>query len=189
MQKYILTIIALVFLVSCTTEEEITTNVTSQLLNNNRLIEVLKTEKTASSIGVLSHKNYGTTYSFEYQFTVDKNEVIWENKGSAIPKKIIFCNDTTYVKYLRKKSIGYQKIESDTITRTMYKDTIVVKHEAFIDNRYFFKLFGDTFWTSVDEEKYEARKTVYPEYDIPNDNDFEFFYEENTRNQETSITE
>lgn len=173
MKTKILLIIVVLFLISCTTQEEISTNVTSELLSNNRLIEVLKTEKTSTSTGIITHSNYGTTYSFEYQFTVDKNAVIWKNKGSAIPKKIVFCNDTTYVKYLRKKSIAYQKVESDTITRTMYKDTIVTMHEAFIDNRYFFKLFGDSFWTIVDEDKYDARKAKYTEYEIPNDNDFE----------------
>ena len=184
MKTKLLTILGLLFFMSCTTEEEINTNVTSELLSNNRLIEVLKTEKVATSTGIFTHSNYGTTYSFKYEFTVDKNDIVWRNKGSAIPKKIIFCNDTTYVKYLQKKSIAYEKVVSDTISRTMYRDTIVEKHEAFIDKRYFFKLFGDTFWTTIEEGKYEARKTQCPQYDIPNDNDYDLIYNKASNNNE-----
>ncbi len=186
--KYFFSIILLAFL-SCMTETEINTNVTSQLLPNNKLIEVLKKEITATQTGVFTRTNYSSTYSFEYQFTINKNEIIWKDKGSAIPKKIVFCKDTTYIKYLHKKSIAYQQIHSDTINITKYRDTIVKKHEAFIDNRYFFKLFGDSFWTTITESKYNAKKTKCNEYDIPNDNDFKLIYQEGTNEKKTSMKE
>ncbi|GEM_PF-2185729 len=164
--------ITLLLLLSCKTETEINTNVTSQLLPNNKLIKVLKKEKTATQRGVFTHTNYSSTYSFKYQFTINTNEVIWKNKGSALPKTIVFCNDTIYIKYLQKKSVPYQQIRNDTVNQTKYKDTIVEKYDKFIDNRYFFKWFGKTFWSSISKEKYNAKKSSCNAYSIPNDDDF-----------------
>ena len=71
----------------------------------------------------------------------------------------------------------------------MHRDSIVKMHDAFIDNRYFFKLFGDSFWTSVDENKYNSKKAKYAEYDIPNDNDYELINNENSVDDQNYITE
>ena len=97
--KYFFGILVLVLL-SCKTEIEINTNVISKELPNNKIIEVYKTEKKATQKGVFTNHNYGVTYSFNYQFTINKNEAIWKDKGSAVPKTIIFCKDTIYLTYL-----------------------------------------------------------------------------------------
>jgi len=170
--KYFFSIVVLLLLLSCKTETEINTNTTSKQLANNKTIEVLKTEKTDTRRGVLTGHDYGVAYSFKYQFTVNKNEVIWKDKGSAVPKTIIFCNDTIYIKYLQKKSVPSQQIRNDTINRTKYKDTIVEKYDKFIDKRYFFKWFGTTTWHTISKEKYHIKKTNCTEYVIPNDEDF-----------------
>lgn len=169
--KYFFNIALLVLLLlSCKTETEVNTNVTSKKLPNNKLIEVLKIEKTATKRGVFTGHDYSATYSFEYQFTVNKNEVIWKDKGSAVPKTIVFCNDTTYIKYLQKKSVAYQQFPNDTIVK--YKDTIVEKHDKFIDKRYFFKWFGKVSWLTLSKDEYNAKKLRCSEYVIPNDEDF-----------------
>ncbi len=169
--NYFISILLLIF-ISCKTETEINTNVTSKQLPNNKLLEVLKKEKTATQRGIFTNSNYGSTYSFEYQFTINKNEVIWKDKGSAVPKTILFCNDTPYIKYLQKKSIAYQQIRNDTIYSTKYKDTIIEKYDKFIDNRYFFKWFGKVSWLAISKEKYNTKKSSCNEYTIPNDEDF-----------------
>ena len=162
--------ISLLLLFSCKTETEVNTNVTSKQLPNNKLLEVLKTEKTATRRGIFTHSDYGSTYSFNYQFTVNKKEVIWKDKGSAVPKTIVFCNDTTYIKYLQKKSVSYQQFPNDTIVK--YKDTIVEKYDQFIDKRYFFKWFGKVSWLAISKDEYNAKKLRCSEYVIPNDEDF-----------------
>ena len=167
--NYFISILLLIF-TSCKTETEINTNVTSKQLPNNKLLEVLKTEKTATQRGIFTHSDYGSTYSFKYQFTINKNEVIWKDKGSVIPKTILFCNDTPYIKYAQKKSIAYQQFPNDTIVK--YKDTIVEKYDEFIDNRYFFKWLGDVSWQTISKEDYNAKKESCNEYTIPNDEDF-----------------
>ncbi len=170
--KYSLEIILLFIFISCKTKTEINTNVVSKKLPNNKIIKILKTEETATHIGVFTHSNYGSTYHFNYQFTIDKNDIIWKNKGTAVPKKIIFCQDSVYVKYLQKKIISYQQIYNDTLKQIKHKDTIVEKYDQFIDNRYFFKWFGDVNWISISKNKYNSKKISCNEYSIPNDNDF-----------------
>jgi len=162
--------ISLLLLLSCKTETEINTNVTHKQLPNSKFLEVLKTEKTEMHKGIFTGHNYNTSHSFNYQFTVNKNEVIWKNKGSAVPKTIVFCNDTTYIKYLQKKSVAYQQFPNDTIIK--YKDTIVEKYDKFIDKRYFFKWFGEVSWLTISKDEYNAKKSSCNEYVIPNDEDF-----------------
>ena len=61
----------------------------------------------------------------------------------------------------------------DTIIVTKYRDTIVPKFEAYIDNRYFYKMFGDDFWVDIVAERYNTIKTKYKVFDIPNDNEYQ----------------
>ena len=168
--KKLVYIIISVLIISCTTETKTNTNKTIKQLTDNKLIEVTKTEKTATHKGIFTGHNYGTTHSFTYQFTINKNEVIWKDKGSAVPKKILFCGDTTYVNCLQKKSVPYQKFPSDTTMS--YKDTIVKKYHKFIDNRYFLKWFGTYSWLEISKEKYNSKKANCKEYSIPTDNDY-----------------
>ncbi len=170
-RNYFFSIIVLLLVISCTTETKTSTNKTKKQLTSEKLIEVIKTEKENTRKGILTGHNYGTTYSFAYQFTINKNKIIWKNMGSAVPKKILFCTDTTYVHFFQKKSIPYQKYPSDTTMS--YKDTIVTKYQKFIDNRYFFKWFGNYSWIDISKEKYNSKKTNCKEYTIPTDNDYQ----------------
>ena len=170
--KYYFKITILILLISCKTETKINTNVVSKKLPNNKILKVIKTEKIQTHIGIFTHSNYGSTYDFKYQFTVNNNEIIWKNRGSAIPKKIIFCKDSIFIKYLQKKSISSQQILNDTIKQTKIKDTIIERYDQYIDNRYFFKWFGDVNWINISKNKYNSKKISCNEYSIPNDNDF-----------------
>lgn len=170
--KYYFSITILLVFISCTTKTEINTNVTSKQLAKNKLLAVQKTEKTDSRKGIFSNHEYSSSYSYNYQFTINDNEVIWQDKGSAVPKNILFSEDTVYINYVEKKSVPYQQAANDTIAR--YKDSIVTKYDQFIDNRYFFKWFGEFSWQSITLEKYNKKILNGTEYSIPNDDDLKY---------------
>lgn len=44
-------------------------------------------------------------------------------------------------------------------------------YEKHIDERYFFKIFGDDYWTEISAEEYFSAKKSTKEYAIPNDNE------------------
>jgi len=68
--KYFLSLILLFAMISCTTETEINTNITSKQLTTNILLKVLKTETTNSRKGIFSKHEYSSTYSYNYQCTI-----------------------------------------------------------------------------------------------------------------------
>ncbi|WP_324028216.1 DKNYY domain-containing protein [Maribacter sp. BPC-D8] len=172
MKYFFSLIVSLFLLISCTTDTELNTNVTSKQLAKNKLLKVQKTEKTDSRKGIFSNHEYSSTYSYNYQCTINDNEVIWQDKGSAVPKNLLFSEDTVYINYVEKKSVPYQQAANDTIPR--YKDSIVTKYDQFIDNRYFFKWFGEFYWQSVTLEEYNKKMLNGTEYSIPNDDDLKY---------------
>lgn len=169
--KVLLKIFILLLFLSCTTETKVTTNTNNKILENGKHLKVDKTTKKAIHIGIITKKNYGTTYSFSYNFTINKNEVKW-GKNSAEPKNIIFTQDTVYVKSLEKKSIPHHYSVNDSLI-TKHRDSIMLKFEAYIDNRYFFKMFGDDFWIDISTENYQKIKENHKEFNIPNDNEYQ----------------
>jgi len=162
----------MVLLVSCKTETEKTTNSIRKQFENGKYIEVVKTDESSTHYGMITHTNYGTTHRFNYRFSVNKNEVVWNPKNSAEPKKITFTKDSVFLQSIEKRNFPYQEISADT-TITKHKDSLVFKYEVYIDNRYFFKLLGDDFWLDIPSSQYKNTIQDYKIFEVPNDNEYQ----------------
>jgi len=163
--------ILLISLISCksTTTERV--DVTNKLLGNNIHLKVEKTNTNITTTGILTKSNYGTSHSYNYKLTVNDGDIHWDG-GSAEPKHILFCNDTTYIHTLKEKYVVMKS--KDSIGNMVEKEgyyEIKNTYEAHVDKRYFFKFFGDEFWVEITEEKYNTKKESCNEYDVPNDNE------------------
>ncbi|WP_338813400.1 hypothetical protein V9L05_18665 [Bernardetia sp. Wsw4-3y2] len=170
MKSSIVFIMVAVFLVSCEQRSEESIKVESTTLDNGKYLEVEKTNKETTHIGLLTKHNYGTTQSFKYKINLKEDEIIWKGKKDQEPKHIIFCKDTIYMHYFEKQFIQTQTI--DTITQdTLYGSYFEVK--AFflknIDERYFNDLLGTQNWIDISIQEYETIKQKCKEYKIPND--------------------
>ena len=172
MKKIIQLLILPLLFVSCKSETETMVDSTTKLYDNGKYIEVLKTNKKTKHIGFITNINYGISYRFNYSFTVNGREVIWSPKGSAEPKNIIFAKDSIYLQSLEKRSFPFQEVLTDTVI-TSHKDSIVSKYEVYIDNRYFFNLFGDDFWLNIPSEQYAGVVRNNKVFAIPNDNEYQ----------------
>lgn len=155
----------------CSTETEKRIDITNKLFPNGKYITVKKTNEDKTSIGIFTKSNYGTKHSFSYEFSVDKGNLNW-NGGSGEPKHILFCKDTTFVHSLKEKSIKIQYTDSiDNTIKYNYHYEIQDVFEKHIDERYFFKFFGDEYWVEISLENYLLKKESCDEYNILNDNE------------------
>ncbi len=153
----------------CNYETEERIDKTSTILPNGATIEVEKTNKERTAIGIISKHNYGTSHSFSYQLSINQDDITW-NGGSGEPKNILFCRDTIYLHYFKEKSIRVEYTDSvDNSTKVDYHFETREVFQKHIDERYFFKLLGDAFWVDVLPEEYATRKEFCEEYIIPND--------------------
>ncbi len=165
-------ILSFIFLfIACRSKTTERIDITNTLLGNDKYLEVEKTNKNTTHIGIITNSNYGTSHSYSYKITVNNGDINW-NGGTAEPKHLLFCNDATYIHYLKEKYISIKSKDSvgNTIERDGYYAVQNV-FEQYIDKRYFFKLFGDDYWVEVSSEKYNLQKESCTEYSIPNDNE------------------
>ncbi len=154
---------------SCNQASIETTNIISEILANGQHIEVEKTNKETTSIGIITKHNYGTTHSFRYKITLDEMDIEW-NGGSGEPKHLLFCKDTVYIHFLKNKWVEVETIDSvNQASNGQYQ--IQEAYQVYIDKRYFFKLLGDGYWVDTNPEKYRRQKLICNEFQVPNDNE------------------
>ncbi len=162
-------ILIICFFSSCNRETKETIDITNKVFPNGKHYTIEKTNKETTSIGIFSKHNYGTHHSFSYKLSIDPGSIHW-NGGSGEPKHIIFCKDTTYIHYLKKKSIELAQTDS-LKTNTEYTYKVQDVFEKHIDKRYFFNLFGDDYWVEILPEEYASIKNSCGEFLISNDNE------------------
>lgn len=166
---------------SCKYDSEETIDKTNSTLPNGTHIIVEKVNKKTTSRGLITNHKYGVSYSFTYKFLVHQGNISWDG-GSAEPKNILFCKDTTYIRYLKKKRIKTEYFDTtDSTTQYNYHTEIHEYFEKHIDKRYFFQLLGDAYWIEITPTHYSSIKDICDEYDIPNDNELsiEFYLKSN----------
>lgn len=165
-------VLSFIFLITgCRSKTTERIDITNKLLGKDKHLEVQKTNRNTTHIGVITNSNYGTTHSYSYKFTVNNGDIDWDG-GTAEPKHLLFCKDSVYIHYLKEKYISVKS--KDSIGNIVEKDgyyAVQDVFEVYIDKRYFFKFFGDDYWVEVSSEKYNLQKESCTEYNIPNDNE------------------
>ena len=171
-QKWIIFVIILNFLfISCNYNAEEIIDKTSKILPNKKHLVVEKINKETTAVGIFTNHNYGTSHSFTYTFSVNPGDINWDG-GSSEPKSILFCKDTTYVRYLKEKSIKVKYTDSiDGVIKDKHHFEIHEVFQKHIDERYFFKLLGNDYWAEISSENYSSIQKSCDEYLIPNDNE------------------
>lgn len=168
---YFISLLLISILHSCTTKTKKRIDITNIQFPNEKYLMVEKTNEDKTSIGVFTKNNYGTKHSFAYKFSVDNGNINW-NGGSGEPKHILFCKDTTFVHSLKEKSVNTQYTDSlDNTIKYKHHYEIQDIFEKHIDERYFFKFFGNEYWVEISPENYMLKKESCDEYAIPNDNE------------------
>ncbi|MBQ4801837.1 hypothetical protein J8L88_03160 [Aquimarina sp. MMG015] len=162
----------LIFLItSCRSKTTERIDITNTLLGNDTHLVVEKTNKSTTHRGIITNSNYGTTHSYSYKLTVNNGDVNW-NGGTAEPKHLLFCKDSTYIHYLKEKYISIKS--KDSAGNIVEKDGYYEVQDVFevhVDKRYFFKFFGDEYWIEIPLESYNLKKGSCTEYTVPNDNE------------------
>ncbi|MCT4582226.1 MAG: hypothetical protein N4A35_12510 [Flavobacteriales bacterium] len=167
-----------VFVHSCATETVSKTYVTNKELPNGILLSVEKTNTENTQIGMFTKHNYGTTHSYSYKVIVEELDAVWEGK-SGEPKKLVFCKDSLFLlsyKEMLFTNDSLRKIDSTLAYESHYE--VVEEFQKYVDNRYFFKLFGDAYWVSIPSSCYQYKKSSCKEYDVPNDNELSLIFSE-----------
>ena len=170
MKNILFAIFLLLCIISCTSETEVRTNEVNKILGNGKHLQVNKTTKVTTHTGIITHHNYGTTYRYNYTFTIDDGDINWLI-GDGEPKTILFCTDTTYISLLTKKNIAINDTIDSLNINTSYRKVVQQRFQQYIDERFFFNLFGDDYWIDIPAEKYYSKQKNCTEYDIPNDNE------------------
>ncbi|SEK93123.1 hypothetical protein SAMN04487910_1503 [Aquimarina amphilecti] len=158
-------------IISCRSKTTERIDITNTLLGNDMYLEVEKKNKNTTHRGIITNSNYGTTHSYSYKLTINNGDINW-NGGTAEPKHLLFCKDSTYIHYLKEKYIPIKSKDSvgNIAEENSYYEVQDV-FEVYVDKRYFFKLFGDEYWLEISSESYNLQKESCTEYSIPNDNE------------------
>lgn len=177
---YKILIVFTLFIVATSCKDEIKEIVTktSTILPNGMHTIVEKTDIKKTSIGIFTSHNYGTSHRFRYKVLVDEGDIEWDF-GVGEPKHFLFCDEGVYIHYLNESSrIEEVKDSLNTIIEEKRFDTIENFYQKHIDERYFFKLFGDAYWVDVTVEEYNTFKNKCDEQPIPNDNELSIEFED-----------
>ncbi len=167
----ILVLLIVAFLSNCDSEVKEVIDTEMKLLPNGKRLIVEKTNKETTQIGIFSKHNYGTSHSYRYKISIKPDGVNWDG-GNGEPKHLLFCKDTIYIHYLKKKSVRDEYTDSiDNRIKTKYDYEVKEVFQKYIDERYFFKLFGDDYWIDVSPEDYNFDNKSCNKYLIPNDNE------------------
>lgn len=168
-QTAYLVVILSILCSSCNSETQETLDKTREVLPNGKHLVVDKTNKETTSTGIFTKHNYGTIHSYRYKVSVNPGDIIWD-EHSGEPKSIVFHKDTTYIRYLKEKSIQTAYIDStDNTTKYNHHYEIQEFYQKHIDERYFFNFFGTEYWKEISAEDYSSVKNSSTVYQIPND--------------------
>lgn len=158
----------LFLLIGCHRETETIEDIQTIIVGNNQNLEVKKTDRNTTSIGIITNHNYGTTHNYSYELTLN-DDIYWYG-GSHEPKQILFDNTNVYLRYLHQKRYSTFSIDTltqDTISSSYYK--VEEDYQKHIDERYFFNWFGKDYWVNIDSIEYYSLRKGGQEFEIPND--------------------
>lgn len=170
---YKLLIVFILFVTATSCKDEVKEIVTkkSTILPNGMHITIEKTDIETTSIGIFTSTNYSRSHSFKYKANVDEGDITWDF-GVGVPKHFLFCDEEVYIHYLNETS--YVEEVKDSLNASIEEKRfhkIQNFYQKHIDERYFFKLFGDAYWVDITPEEYTTQKTKCTEQVIPNDNE------------------
>lgn len=165
-----------VSLSACTCETVERDYVWHAVAANGMPLVVEKSDRITQRRGMLTNTDYGSTHTFTYKLHMDTDYLTWYG-GDSEPKSLLFCGEQILLRSLRKRYvpmiISDAGAPSSATTTSVEKPTTVVAEEVerFVDERYFWRMFGETTWVREDPSVYHQNKPACLETMVPNDNE------------------
>lgn len=160
--------------VACSSETRTSEHRREASYPRGRRIEVLKKDSYTRYKGLLSGHEYGARHEYSYSFVLSPDRVDWSG-GSAEPKQLILCPQQIYLRYLdieieeRDAGVAAPDASAAGAERVM---RAIARQAKLRDERYFFKLLGETSWINVEASELPAGAGCSAQA-IPNDAELE----------------
>jgi hypothetical protein len=150
----------LFLLVACSSNTDVYTSTFHQSYDNGRSIEVVREDRVTKWKGLLTGTNYGETNNFDYSFTTEPDGYEWRGLTNQAPLALIFCGDETFLK------VTERVVERDSLYGPV---NLADKMFYFknVDERYFFKLFGQQYFVASDSIQYQESLAKCGEVPVP----------------------
>lgn len=150
----------LLLLAACSHDTSVYQSKFSKKYQNGKSIDVVREDEVTQWTGMITHANYGRTETFTYKFNIEPDDYKWEGLANQAPLALIFCGDDTFLK-TTLRTIKYDSLYGEG----QVKDTTI--YFKNVDKRYFFKLFGEQYFTESDSATYHQVKTKCSEVPVP----------------------
>jgi hypothetical protein len=162
MKNSLFLLFCLALFITCKTETQKYTTTFNKKISDEISIEVMREDNYQQFYGILSGINWSNNHSFHYEFSIKPDDSKWVGADGQLPQKIFFCDKDIYL--LAKG----EKVLIDTANVNAIPNVIEVSlYYKNVDNRYFFKLFGDQFFEAIDSTKFYTSKINCKEENIP----------------------
>ena len=152
--------IPLFLLVMCTSDTQVSHTAFRRKFENGRSVEVVREDRSIRFKGILTGADYGGVNDFQYEFITQPDEYSWKGNMNQVPVELIFCDDDTYLKVTERIA------KYDSLYGTPhFKDTAL--YFKNVDDRYFFKFFGEQYFREADSIDYYSKKLKCKEAQLP----------------------
>jgi hypothetical protein len=148
-------------IIGCTTSTAVYESQMNKELKDGKTIFIKKTDEISRSVGAITGHLWNERHTFRYQFTIEPDEVEWQGLLGEAPKSILYCNGELFLK----------TTTAHVVTDTVKQITSTIAEPSYyrhVDKRYFFKMFGDQYFVTVDSLLYQTKSAACPEQYVPN---------------------
>jgi hypothetical protein len=159
MPRYLI-VVLLFILTMCSHNTEVYQSTFKKKYANGKAIEVVREDRVTKWKGMLTGTDYGGTNTFTYKFNIEPDDSKWEGSYNQVPLALVFCDNETFLK-VTDRIIKYDSLYGPGT----FKDTTL--YFKNVDERYFFKLFGEQYFVDSDSVSYLQIKTKCNEVPVP----------------------
>jgi hypothetical protein len=158
--KYSLIISFLFILTMCTSNTEVYISTFNKQYENGKTIEVVREDRITHWQGIITKIDYGGYDNFYYSFNIHPSEDKWKGQMNQVPLALVLYGDDTYLK-VTERIVKYDSLYGPA----NFKDTTL--YFKNVDERYFFKLLGDQYFTNTDSLLYDESRSKGEELPVP----------------------
>ena len=127
---------------------------------NGKAIKVTRKDEVTTWTGMITGKDYGDTNTFNYEFNIEPDDSEWKGSVNQVPLALVFCDNETFLK-VADRIVNYDSLYGPPT----FKDTTLYFRN--VDERYFFKMFGEQYFVDSDSVAYLESKAKCNEVAVP----------------------
>jgi hypothetical protein len=145
---------------SCTDSTEVYHSTKVKEMKNGKTIVIDRTDELTRTYGAISGHLYGESHQFAHELSVKPNGLLWKSVQRETPKGIVDCKSGFFLRS------NMEELSTDSVTQVVTRVTKSGFYKS-VDKRYFFKLFGDQYFVTVDSMEYYASTLQCQEQSLP----------------------